>query len=42
MPVVATDNGISDIFGSVEITRHQSTKDIPKTANRLTYLLVFR
>ena len=33
----ATDNGISDAFGSIEKAKHPSTKDIPKTANRLFY-----
>ena len=35
--VAATDKGISVALGGLDTARHPSTKDMPKTANGLTY-----
>ena len=35
--LVATDNSRSDEVGSLEIARHPSTRNLPKTTNVLAY-----
>ena len=35
--MAATDSGISAALGSLDTTRGPSTKDMPKTTNRLAY-----
>ena len=40
MPAVATDYGISNAFGRLEIAKRPSTKGVPKTSNKVAYIAV--